>query len=212
MLLVVLAAFAVAASPVLADDPAGQINRVRGTPELERDGARQPASTGQEVLVGDLLITDGQSRLELMMTDQSTIIIGPLSQVRVAAFSVLPEGARERSVLEVVSGILRAIVTPGGDFDVRARAAVVSVRATELAVEAAADGVAVLVLSGTVEVAGAAIGEAPITLTPGEGIDLVEEAGDPPDGDDAPAAPAIPAPRSWGAARIADTLQRTTLP
>ena len=200
-----IAAMALAwpAMPLLAADPAGQVATVRGEPALHRGSERFAAVAGTPVRVGDLLVTGPRDRLEIHLADASVVVIGPASQVRIDTMALAPDGQRETGILEALSGLLRAVVSPGGDFDVRARATTVSVRSTELAVETGADRVSVLVLAGRVAVADPAIAAGSADLAPGDGIDIAT--------DSATDTATVAGPQRWGPPRVARTMALTTI-
>jgi hypothetical protein len=201
----VFVAFVCVATATAAQEAgeAGQVSQIRGAPELIRGADRLAVVAGTPVLVGDILVTQARDRMEILLVDRSVIVIGPASRVRIARYDTDGDGARAAGVLEVVSGLLRAIATPGGDLDVRARTTVVSVRSTTFTVEAAADRNAVFVASGSVAVADPAIDGGVAVLTAGEGIDVRLDPG--------PGEAAVLGPQRWGVSRIADTIERTTI-
>ena len=205
-------------APAIAEDAVGRLSRAEGVVLVLRDGATETLSVGGDVLRGDRIITSPQSRGEVTLLDSTMVIIGPSSTVEAVALVTDAAGSRQQGTLDVVSGILRALVTPGGAFDVRTRAAVASVRSTEFVVEVTAPQVSVFVADGVVavvprsaaaapsdrddEALGGIVGEsaaaAPPTLSAGQGIDVV-------DGEGARGV------REWGDQRIADVIGRTTL-
>ena len=208
----ILGLVAVAAQPAAAEDAAvGQVSRSDGAPQVQRADALLAATPGLPVLVDDLLITDARSRLEVTLADRSVVVIGPASQVRVVSLELAADDTRESSVLDVVSGILRATVTPGGSFEVQARSTVVSVRSTEFTVETAPDRVSALVLDGVVTVADPAQDVESVDLTRGLGIDIFVPPRESETGGQ-PGPPMPPDVHVWGPQRVAETVLRTRLP
>ena len=195
---------AVSPPPARADQPAGQVNRVRGAPELHRGAEHLAAVPGMAVLVGDVVVTDDHARLELALADQSIVVVGPASRVSVERFALTAGGRRSDCMLEAVAGVLRAVVSPGGDFNVQARSTVVSVRSTQFTVEAATDRTSVFVAEGAVDVADPAIAGGTARLSYGEGIDILFN----PAADQAP----VIGPQRWGSPRVARTIDRTRVP
>lgn len=209
--LAVLAATVAPLPAAAQDDSAGQVSRTAGAPLVQRGGALLAATPGLPVEVDDLLITDARSRLEVTLADRSVVVIGPASSVLVVSLETAVDDTREGTVLDIVSGILRATVTPGGSFEVRARSTVVSVRSTEFTVEAAPDRVSALVLDGVVTVADPGHEVPPVQLTRGFGIDIFldEQAGET---GDQPGEPMAADVHIWGPQRVAATVLRTRVP
>ena len=201
-----------AGGPAIAQDAVGRLSRAEGVVLVLRDGATETLSVGGDVHRGDRIITTPQSRGEITLLDRTIVIIGPSSTLEAVALVTDDAGVRQQGTLNLISGILRALVTPGGAFDVQTRAAVASVRSTEFVVEVSAPQVSVFVASGVVavvpfgltddEASEAAPGEPaapePPTLSAGEGIDVVSGEG-------------MRGVREWGRQRIVDVLDRTTL-
>ena len=209
---------AIGPAPAFAQDAVGRLSRAEGVVLVLRDGTTEPLSVGREVLRGDRIMTSPQSRGEITLLDSTMVIIGPSSTVEAVALVTDAAGVRQQGTLDLISGIVRSLVTPGGAFDVQTRAAVASVRSTEFVVEVTAPQVSVFVADGVVavvplgtaatpgdlddEAAGAVVGEsadtAPPTLSAGQGIDVVGGEG-------------MGGVREWGDQRIADVVGRTTL-
>ena len=207
-----------AVGPAIAQDAVGRLSRAEGVVLVLRDGTTAPLSVGREVLRGDRIMTNPQSRGEITLLDSTIVIIGPSSTVEAVALVTDAAGGRQQGTLNLISGILRSLVTPGGAFDVQTRAAVASVRSTEFVVEVTAPQVSVFVADGAVavvpvgaavtpsdrddEAVGAVVGESadatPPTLSAGQGIDVVDGEG-------------MRGVREWGDQRIADVIGRTTL-
>ena len=209
---------AIGPAPAIAQDAVGRLSRAEGVVLVLRGGTTEPLSVGREVLRGDRVMTNPQSRGEITLLDSTIVIIGPASTVEAVALVTDAAGVRQQGTLNLISGILRSLVTPGGAFDVQTRAAVASVRSTEFVVEVTAPQVSVFVADGVVavlprdaaatpsdrddEAVGAVVGEsadaAPPTLSAGQGIDVVDGEG-------------MRGVREWGDQRIADVVGRTTL-
>ena len=105
-----------------------------------------------------------------------------------------------RGVLTLLLGIVRTSLSGvwSGGFEVRTRAAVASVRATDWITEIGDDRTSVFVVEGSVAVRGTGDG-AQVVLEEGFGVDV--EAGQPP-----------PPPKEWGASRVEQALARTRVP
>ncbi len=179
-------------------DPAGRVTRLRGTAVLVRGGEASGLAVGVEVQVADRVVTHAASRVEVTLSDGTLVVLGPGTDVAVAAFAADDIGGRSNGTLSMLSGILRALVSPsgmGGGFSVEGRLAVASVRSTELVVEVVENRMSVLSVEGEVDVRA---GGAQAVLLAGDGVDV--EGGGP-----------LPEPSQWGATRVADALARTRI-
>jgi len=188
--------------PAAAQDaaqPVGRVGDLVGAASLLRaDGARRAAATGVAVSLGDRVITGPRTRLEIVFDDGSRVVVGATSDLSIEVYLTTAGGRRRNAVLSLLDGIVRAIVGPGGgDFAVESRAAVASVRSTELVVDVWRTRTAVFVREGAVDVLGRS---GPLrTLGPGEGVGV--RYGGP-----------APEPRRWSDDRVAGVLARTADP
>ncbi len=176
--------------------PAGRVTRLRGTAVLVRGGESSGLVVGVEVQIADRVVTHAASRVEVTLSDGTLVVLGPGTDVAVAAFATDDVGGRSSGTLSMLSGILRALVAPsgtGGGFSVEGRLAVASVRSTELVVEVVENRMSVLSVEGEVEVR---VGGTQAVLLAGDGVDV--QGGQP-----------LPEPSQWGATRVADVLART---
>jgi hypothetical protein len=144
-----------------AGEPApGQVTFVSGEATRTAGGRSEKLAVGAPVFAGDLIETQGRTRLELTLRDQSVVRFGPRSRVVLGA-AVFGRSVEDRKVAarlvagEVWAKVARAV---GGDsrFEVQTANAVAGVRGTTFRVNARTDrSVVVKVYGGTVAVAGA---------------------------------------------------------
>ena len=177
---------------------AGRVTRLRGSAVIVRGGEPSILAVGVEVYVADRVVTHTASRVEVTLSDGTLVVLGPGTDVAVAAFVADGIGGRSNGALSMLSGILRALVAPsssGGGFSIEGRLAVASVRSTELVVEIVEDRMSVLSVEGAVEVRASG---AQTVLLAGDGLNV--RGGEP-----------LPEPGQWGAARVADVLARTRI-
>ncbi|MEQ8966920.1 MAG: FecR family protein [Azospirillaceae bacterium] len=198
-LIVALLAALPAAAQEDAGEAVGRIGGLIGDARLvSAEGDSRPAAEGVPVELGDRVITGPGSRLELVFADGSRVVIGSTSDLSIERYLTSAGGTRRNAVLSLLDGILRAIVRPGGgEFEVESRAAVASVRSTELVVDVWRTRTAVFVREGRVDVLGRS---GPLrTLEPGEGVGV--RFGGP-----------VPQPGRWSQERIDEVLARTSDP
>jgi hypothetical protein len=139
--------------------PPGQVTFVSGEATRAAGGQVEKLALGSAIFVGDTLETQGRTRLEITLRDQSVVRVGPRSRVVLAA-ALFGRTVEERKVAaRLLAGEIWAKVAKvvGGDsrFDVQTANAVAGVRGTTFRVDAKADrSVVVKVYGGTVAVAG----------------------------------------------------------
>lgn len=177
----------------------GQVAQQAGSAIAQRGGDSRALFVGAPVLAGERIVTASDATLLIAFADGSRLTLGPDS---VLVLTGLRRGAGGAlgGWIDLASGIVRLLLRPGerpDGFDVRTRAAVASVRATEWIVEARGSETDVFVLEGQVAVAGTT--GAAVLLNPGEGVTVREGAAPPP-------------PSVWGAPRVQGVIARTRLP
>jgi hypothetical protein len=140
--------------------------------EVTLDG-RTPRP-GEIVTQGARIQTGERGSLSLRFGDGAAMLVQPRTAVQVETLRTLALSGAERTRLRLDQGRVENAVTPqrkpGAQFEVQTPAAVAGVRGTRYRV-AEADGAALTeVLQGTVNVAGAAAGSAPVDVGSGFGV------------------------------------------
>ena len=79
----ILMAFGVAAA---AAQDAGQIKTSKGSAQIERPGQKLPATVGQVVQQGDVVVTGGDGSVGITFRDNSLVSIGPDSVLAIDRF------------------------------------------------------------------------------------------------------------------------------
>ena len=100
------------------------------------------------------------------------VLLGASSTLRISEFVLSAAGERDSALLDLVSGIFRAIVTrvlPNAAFEVRTKQVVAAVRGTDWMAEVGDDTVSVVVLEGAVAVRRA---DEEVVLRNGDGVDV----------------------------------------
>jgi len=194
-----LCLFALAAAPAAAqeEESAGQVVRQRGPVTALSEGVPRSLYIGAFLRSGDRVRTGADARVRIELRDGSTLSLGANTEIMLSTY--LPEDDG-RGVLTLLLGIVRTSLSGvwSGGFEVRTRAAVASVRATDWITEIGDDRTSVFVVEGSVAVRGTGDG-AQVVLEEGFGVDV--EAGQPP-----------PPPKEWGASRVEQALARTRVP
>lgn len=117
---------------------AGAVDAVLPQATIQRGGSELTAAKGVEISWNDLLHTNDQGRLRVMLVDQSLISVGPKSEVRVIERVAAPN----QSSLELTYGKVRMRLTkqPGERFEVRTPTAVAGVIGTDFGADASVPG------------------------------------------------------------------------
>jgi len=117
---------------------AGAVDAVLPQATIQRSAAEFPAAKGTDVSWDNLLRTDKQGRVRVMLVDQSLISVGPKSEVRVVRQAV----ASSQSSLELAYGKVRMRLAkqPGQRFELRTPTAVAGVIGTDFGADASVPG------------------------------------------------------------------------
>ncbi len=102
----VLIACLASAFPAIAEDSAGTVVRVQGKAVAVRDAEARTLEPGALVLVGDVLSTGKDSRLEIRMIDDGTFTLGEKSSFFVIDYSFGQAGG---AAVELISGAVKAV-------------------------------------------------------------------------------------------------------
>jgi len=124
---------------VASAEDAGQIKVSKGSAQIERAGKTLPATVGQVVQQGDVVVTGADGSVGITFRDNSLVSIGPDSALAIDRFvfdSTTHQGNFDASLkqgtLAVISGKL-AKQSPDA-MKVRTPAAILGVRGTEFLV------------------------------------------------------------------------------
>ena len=153
---------------VLAAGDVATVVRINGAPVVHHAGATEPLRPGAAVLLGDVVETDGQSKVKLVLADDSVLSVGPQSRVTVQEFVL--EAERRHARLQVLVGRFKIAIAKflGGasDVEVRTPTAVAGVRGTMLWGDTEID--AFCVLDGAADVRPLSGAVPPAQLTTGQ--------------------------------------------
>ena len=160
---------------------AAVVTIVAGEVELFRSGVADVSEVceGMDVFVGDELTTAGDGDVELQLGDGSVLKIGPSSHVAIIEVNVVEVTGTSHTVIELVSGKLRALVAPlvseESSYSIRSENVTVGVRGTDFGVsfDPNIDILEAICLAGELEVSSQEWlerGFEPIIIIPGEGV------------------------------------------
>ncbi len=141
---------------------AGKVSFLAGEATREADGTKEKLAIGSAVYEKDVIETSSKSRLEITLSDQSALRLGPKSSLRLetAVFGKSVEDRQVNAKLMVgnVWAEVAHAVGGGAKFEVQTENAVAGVRGTTFRVDAKHDRSCVVkVYAGAVAVAGGVV-------------------------------------------------------
>jgi len=117
--------------------PVGKVAAVKGTVSVTRAGeaASAPLSVRDQVYQNDRITTGEQSRVKLLMSDDTVLTLGQKGDLVFQDYTVNTGEKKRSSVLKLVSGNLRSIISKlfggvGSRFEVHTPTAVAGARGT----------------------------------------------------------------------------------
>lgn len=119
---------------------AGTVASVEGTADVQHDGRWSAAEIGVPVQVGDAVRTGPDGRVRIVFQDDTVLNVGASSFLVVDRQVFDPEGAGSRSLMKLLRGRVRALVSeyyqaPGSSYEIETDTAVAGVRGTEFIVD-----------------------------------------------------------------------------
>ena len=137
-LLMVLAAIGFSGIAQAAD--IGLVKVSKGSVEIQRDGARMPASVGAGLRTADVVVTGADSSAGITFTDNSLVSIGPNSVFAIDKYSFDTtthqgefEGNLKQGRLAAISG--KMVKQSPESMKIRTPSAIMGVRGTEFVVQ-----------------------------------------------------------------------------
>ena len=134
----VVAAIALVLSPIaaFAEDAIGVITRLEGDATASKNGLVRSLEPGSEVFLSEVLSTGPETRLELVLTDDTRIILSDQTIASVADFAFVPAEDRGNAVISLLRGAFRAISGRIADMQdkelvFRTQAATIGIRGTD---------------------------------------------------------------------------------
>ncbi len=173
------------------DDPVGKVSRIQGAGMAMQNALPRPLKVGDTILVGDVLSTGKAARLEVTMTDGTTLTLGEKAVMVVSEFIM---GAQPNAALRLLQGAFSATTgkimqTADASFLVKTEVATIGVRGTTFWGGKLGDTFEVAMLGGKGVYVETPAGRVELTEV-GQGTAIA----------DAKAQPT--APKTWGKAKI----------
>lgn len=120
----------------------GIANDVEGIVNNYHEGSPSPVrmEVGSKIYLNDRIVTEKESKLQIVFRDDSVVTIGPESELTVDVNVYDQRTDRRESVLSLVKGRVRSVVSKSysrnnSRFEIHTRTATAGVRGTENAVE-----------------------------------------------------------------------------
>jgi hypothetical protein len=128
----IIVLLALLAAPAPGRSPAVVVE-INGAPIIERNGKTQSLQSGTALELGDILVTDTQSKIRIALADDSVLTLGPRTRVALDSFVLEATGRKGR--LRVLAGTFKVAIAKlvsGGDtdYEIRTTTAVIGVRGT----------------------------------------------------------------------------------
>jgi hypothetical protein len=157
-----------------AEEAAGKITRVQGNVTVNRGGRSLKATIGMRVVPGDVIRTEVEGRVKILMSDSTILSLGSKSQFRIRNYRHDARTRQTTADYSLVYGRGRAMVPKGaGSRDMRfsTPSAVAGVRGTELIFEydPATGQTRITAVDGTITITNPNNPSETITLTSGMG-------------------------------------------
>jgi ferric-dicitrate binding protein FerR (iron transport regulator) len=137
----------------------GTVASIEGQAEIGRGGAWTAAAVGAPVHADDLLRTGKPGHMRVVFDDDTVLTLGDSSELTVSDHAFAPEKGEARSLIDLVSGTVNAVVSdyyrnPNAAYEVKTKTATAGVRGTEFVVSYAPgeELTEVFVVDGRVEV------------------------------------------------------------
>jgi hypothetical protein len=92
-----------------AEDPVGKVARLEGDATAARDGLIRSLDPGSEIYLSEIISTGSETRLEIMLLDETSIILSDRTIASVSDFAYLPEENKGNAAIRLLTGAFRAV-------------------------------------------------------------------------------------------------------
>lgn len=124
-----------------AEETAGVVRIAAGQATITREGLAFPAAVGTKLLVGDILATGPDGSLGFILRDNSTLSLGPESNLVIREFLFAPAQGKlgllvrlSRGTMACISGLIGKLAPESVRFETPS--ATIGIRGTRFAVKA----------------------------------------------------------------------------
>ena len=95
------------AHPVIAKTPAGKAVKVSGSASTSGPRGKMRLSTGNAVFAGDTIKTGFSSRVQLLFSDQTRLVVGPRSKIRLDSYVLGRKNSASSFAIKAARGTFR---------------------------------------------------------------------------------------------------------
>lgn len=129
----VLAAVLLSAMPAFADAPAGTTKGVKPAADAALDGASRTLVVGSDIFIGDQVSTGPKGQVQILFNDNTKLVVGPNSSLKVADYLVRNNGDAGKFVVDMLSGSFRFATgdAPKNKYQINTPTGTIGVRGTE---------------------------------------------------------------------------------
>lgn len=129
----VLAAVLLSAMPAFADAPAGTTKGVKPAADAALDGASRTLVVGSDIFIGDQVSTGPKGQVQILFNDNTKLVVGPNSSLRMADYLVRNNGDAGKFVVDMLSGSFRFATgdAPKNKYQINTPTGTIGVRGTE---------------------------------------------------------------------------------
>jgi hypothetical protein len=172
----VVAAAMAGATPAFADNVATAVS-VKTNAAAEQPGATRALAPGAGVVQDETIRTDQSGSAQLKFVDDTSLVVGPKSAVKLDKFVFDPNRSAKKFVLEATVGAFRFATGKSNHnaYEIRTPVATIGARGTQFAFGIEGDEVTIVVTQGTVRscIAGTAVAPATRCVTARAGNTIV---------------------------------------
>ncbi|HZK89716.1 MAG TPA: FecR family protein [Stellaceae bacterium] len=151
-----------------ASAASGEVLALSGSPVIETGSQKRAAAVGDSVETGDTIDAPEDTKVRLRMNDGSIVTIAAGTRLTIDKYDVDASGSRQAAELSLSKGLVRSVVSSGGEtpnFEIKTATGVAAVRGTEWYVDAEGQTTKVYVVTGNVSLADPA-GANAVTIPP----------------------------------------------
>jgi hypothetical protein len=119
-----------AAGPAAAIEPSGHVIRVDPAVNATGPGGERLLELQNAVFMGDVIVANPNGLAQIKFIDETRIVIGPNSRLKIDAFIFNPDLTAKKVVINMIKGSFRFISgnSPDGAYTIRTPSMTIGVR------------------------------------------------------------------------------------
>lgn len=136
----------------LAEEPIGYVTSLKGDVSVIHAGEREKTSLGlsDPVYLGDIIQTGANSKIQILMEDESLLNLGEKARITIKDHMYQPEKDLRSSIYKLIRGKVRVVVgklfsDPGSHLEVETPTSIIGIRMTEFIVWAVSPELTVVI-------------------------------------------------------------------